>query len=121
MALAEAPPRDRVTLAASATAELPADWLTLNLATTRTAAMRLRCRPKSSRRWMPRWPRRVVWPKPGQVEVQTGGFAVNPRYNSRASISGWVGRAELIVEGRDSVAIAQLSGRITTLSVAGAV
>ena len=30
---------------------------------------------------------------------------------------GWSGRAELLVQGRDSAAIAQLVGRITTLTV----
>ncbi|MFO1228672.1 SIMPL domain-containing protein [Roseateles sp.] len=120
LALAEAPPRDRVTLAASATAELPADWLTLNLATTKDGsdAAAVQAQIKQALDAALAEARRVA--KPGQVEVQTGGFAVNPRYNSKGGISGWVGRAELIVEGRDSVAIAQLSGRITTLSVAGA-
>jgi len=63
--------------------------------------------------------------KPGQVEVQTGNFSLYPRYAnptspSRAApaITGWQGSAELIVEGRDMAAIGQLTGRITTMTIA---
>lgn len=120
LAAPEGPPRDRVMLSASATADLPADWLSLTLATSKDGgdAAAVQSQLKQALDAALAEARRVA--KPGQVEVQTGGFSVNPRYNSKGGISGWVGRAELIVEGRDGVAIAQLSGRINTLSVAGA-
>lgn len=60
----------------------------------------------------------------GQVEVQTGQFTLQPRYTSvparptQASLSGWQGSAELLVRGRDIAAIAQLSARIQTMSIA---
>ncbi len=54
--------------------------------------------------------------------MRTGNFSVYPRYASavsgRASISGWTGSAEVVVEGRDLAAIGALSGRITTMTVA---
>jgi predicted secreted protein len=61
--------------------------------------------------------------KPGQVDVQTGNFSLYPRYASPtksgpAVISGWQGSAELVVQGKDIPAIAQLSGRIQTMTVA---
>ncbi|MFM8766769.1 MAG: SIMPL domain-containing protein, partial [Rubrivivax sp.] len=62
--------------------------------------------------------------KPKALEVQTGMFSLNPRYanpNNRPaapSIAGWAGRAELLIEGRDLPAVAQLVGRLTTLTVA---
>ncbi len=61
--------------------------------------------------------------RPGQVEVQTGNFSLYPRYASASStksptISGWQGSAELIVEGKDMAAIGQLTGRITTMTIA---
>ncbi|MGZ8261285.1 MAG: SIMPL domain-containing protein [Caldimonas sp.] len=61
--------------------------------------------------------------RPGQVEVQTGNFSLYPRYanassSGRAAITGWQGNAELIVEGRDMAAIGQLTGRITTMTIA---
>ncbi|MDQ6638891.1 MAG: SIMPL domain-containing protein [Pseudomonadota bacterium] len=61
--------------------------------------------------------------RPGQVDVQTGAFSLYPRYanatsSNRAAITGWQGNAELIVEGRDMAAIGQLTGRITTMTIA---
>jgi predicted secreted protein len=61
--------------------------------------------------------------KPGQVEVQTGSFSLYPRYGNpkaggQPSIIGWQGTAELQVQGKDAAAIAQLSGRVTTMSIA---
>jgi predicted secreted protein len=57
--------------------------------------------------------------RPGQLEVRTGAFSLLPRYGSKASvITGWVGQGELVLEGRDMSAIAQLAGRLTTLTVA---
>jgi predicted secreted protein len=62
--------------------------------------------------------------KPGQVEVQTGNFALYPRYGNpgprggQPAITGWQGSAELQVQGRDAAAIAQLTGRVTTMTIA---
>ena len=56
--------------------------------------------------------------RPGQVDVQTGAFSLYPRYAPKGGISGWQGTAEVIVDGRDMAAIGQLSGRITTMTVA---
>jgi predicted secreted protein len=61
--------------------------------------------------------------RPGQLDVQTGNFSLYPRYANapsagRQSITGWQGSTELIVEGRDMAAIGQLSGRITTMTIA---
>jgi predicted secreted protein len=61
--------------------------------------------------------------RPGQLDVQTGNFSLFPRYapptsSGRSTISGWQGSAELVVDGRDTAAIAQLAGRITTMTIA---
>ena len=61
--------------------------------------------------------------KPGQVELQTGNFSLYPRYavpskGGQPQINGWQGTAELLVQGKDIPAIAQLSGRIQTMSIA---
>lgn len=55
--------------------------------------------------------------RPGQVDVSTGNFQIYPRYAQRGGVSGWQGSAELVVEGRDLQAVAQLVGRITTMTV----
>jgi predicted secreted protein len=60
--------------------------------------------------------------KPGQVEVQTGNFSLYPRYgsprNGQPTISGWQGTAELMVQGKDTTSIAQLTGRVSTMAIA---
>ena len=63
--------------------------------------------------------------KPGAVEVQTGGFSLYPRYRplttqpgAPTAISGWQGTAELLVSGKDAGTIAQLTGRIQTMTIA---
>ena len=61
--------------------------------------------------------------RPGQLDVQTGNFSLYPRYapptsSGRSTISGWQGSAELVVEGRDLAAIGELTGRITTMTIA---
>lgn len=56
--------------------------------------------------------------RPGQVDVQTGGFSLYPRYAAKGGISGWQGTAQVIVEGRDMAAIGQLSARIATMTIA---
>jgi predicted secreted protein len=55
--------------------------------------------------------------------VHTGNFSLYPHYapptsSGRSTISGWQGTAELVVDGRDTAAIAQLAGRITTMTIA---
>ena len=56
--------------------------------------------------------------RPGQLEVQTGNFSLYPRHTNKGAIAGWQGTAELIVEGRDLQAIGQLTGRVTTMTIA---
>jgi predicted secreted protein len=55
--------------------------------------------------------------KPGQLDVRTGAFSVFPRYGNKGAITGWQGSTELVIEGRDLPAIAQLSGRLGTLTI----
>ena len=60
--------------------------------------------------------------RPGQVAVRTGAFNLLPRYANKPGlapvISGWQGRAELVIEGSDTAAISALAGRLTGLTVA---
>jgi predicted secreted protein len=56
--------------------------------------------------------------KPGEVDVSTGNFSLNPRYQPKGGIAGWQGTAELVVEGRDVAAISRLTGRIQSMTIA---
>ena len=118
------PPVNVVSLSASASVEVAKDWLTVNFNTTRdgTDAAVVQAQLRQALDTALTEARKVA--KAGQLEVQTGGFSLFPRYaapvkgQAQGVISGWQGTTELIVEGRDTQAIAQLTGRIQTLSIA---
>jgi predicted secreted protein len=113
------PPQNVVSLSASATVEVSKDWLTVVFSTTREGsdAAAVQSQLKQALDAALAEARKVA--KPGQVEVQTGGFSLMPRYAPKGGqISGWQGSTELVVEGRDSTAIAQLTARVQTLTIA---
>jgi predicted secreted protein len=113
-----APPQNVVSLSATATVEVPKDWLTVVFSTTRegTDAAVVQSQLKTALDAALNEARKVA--KPGQVEVQTGGFSLNPRYAPKGGINGWQGSTELVVEGRDAPTIAALTGRVQTLTIA---
>jgi predicted secreted protein len=122
------PPQNVVSLSASASLEVPKDWLSVSFSTTREGpdAAAVQSQLRQALETALAEARRVA--KPGLLEVQTGGFSLFPRYapatpkqsaaGQAGGISGWQGNTELIVEGRDTQAIAQLTARIQTLSIA---
>ncbi|MDR7297462.1 putative secreted protein [Pelomonas aquatica] len=112
-------PRERLSLSASATAEVTRDVLGISFSTTREGpeAAAVQGALKQALDAALAEARKVA--KPGQVDVQTGGFSLYPRHDPKTGkINGWQGSAELQVEGRDTAAIAQLAGRVNTLSIA---
>ena len=111
------PPQGVVSLQASASLEVTKDLLGITLNTTREGAdaASVQSQLKQALDAALTEAKKVV--KPGQLDVQTGGFSLSPRYTSKGVINGWQGSAELIVEGRDMQAIGQLTGRITTLTI----
>lgn len=112
-------PQNVVSLSATASVEVVRDWLTVAFSTTREGsdATVVQSQLKQALDAALAEARKVA--KPGQLEVQTGQFALHPRYAPKGgTITGWQGSTELIVEGRDTQAIAQLAGRINTLTIA---
>ena len=119
------PPENVVTLSASAAVDVAQDWLTVVFSTSREGldAAALQSQLKQALDAALAEARKAA--KPGQLEVRTGAFSLYPRHapaSARAAgqggIVGWQGSAELVVEGRDVQAIAQLTGRIQTLTIA---
>jgi predicted secreted protein len=113
-----APPHGAVGLSASASVEVPRDLLSITFSTTREGpdAAAVQSQLKQALDAALAEARKAV--RPGQLDVQTGNFSIYPRTAPKGGISGWQGTAELVVEGRDLPAIAQLTGRIGTLTVA---
>jgi predicted secreted protein len=118
---ARAPERGVLSLNASATTEVAHDWLTVTFSTTVNAADAATVQKSLRKALEPALDKARAVAKPGQIEVQTGEFTVNPRYDENyQKIAGWAGTASLIVQGRDSAAISELVGQISSLTVAGA-
>ena len=106
------------TLSSSATVEVDRDLLTITLSTSKDGAdaALVQSQLKQALDAALVEARKVA--RPGQVELRSGAFTLAPRYTARGVTSGWQGTTELVVEGRDMPAIAQLTGSITTLTVA---
>ena len=118
-ARAEAPPPQGVlSLTANATVEVTKDVLSIMFSTTKEGADANAVQAQLKQALDAALGEAKKAARPGQVDVQTGAFSLYPRYASKGGISGWVGTAEVVVEGRDMAAIGQLSGRITTMTIA---
>jgi predicted secreted protein len=107
-----------VNLSASATVDLARDMLNVTLTATREGVDAAAVQGALKQALDAALVEAKKVAKPGQVEVQTGNFTIFPRYGKPNVISGWQGSAELVVEGRDMQAIAALTGRITSMTIA---
>lgn len=52
-----------------------------------------------------------------KMEVRTGAFSLSPSYNDKRQITGWQGRAELVLEGRDFSRITAAAATATTMTI----
>ena len=112
------PRRDALSLSATASQEVTRDLLSLVFTTTKEGADAGSVQAALKQALDAALAEARKAAKPGQLDVQTGGFSLYPRYSPKGGgINGWTGSAELIVEGKDTAAIAQLSSRITTMSI----
>ena len=106
-----------VQLSASATVDVPQDWLTITLTVTRdgTDAATVQQQLRQALDGALTLARSVA--KPGAMEVKTGQFSLQPRYGKEGRIVSWLGSAELILEGRDFVQLGATAGKIQSLVV----
>ncbi len=113
-----APPQNVLSMAASATQEVTQDLLMIVLATSREGsdAATVQAQLRQALDTALTEARKAA--RPGQVDVRTGNFSLQPRYTPKGQINGWQGNAELVLEGRDLPALAQLAGKLNTLSIA---
>jgi predicted secreted protein len=112
------PPEGVVSLASSASVEVTKDVLAVALSASREGqdAASVQSQLKQALEAALVEARRAA--RPGQVEVQAGNFSLYPRYSNKGTVTGWMGSTELLIEGRDMQAIGQLTGRITTMTIA---
>lgn len=112
-----APPQNVVSISASATTEVTKDLLAITFGTTREGADAGTVQAQLKQALDAALAEAKKVARPGQVEVQTGNFALYPRYSPKGGLNGWQGSAELVVQGQDTVAISQLAGRLATMTV----
>lgn len=124
MAQTTAPRLDLLQLSASASQEVSRDTLSLSFSTTKEGADATQVQNQLKKALDEALAEARKIAKPGQVEVQAGNLGLYPRYaevktpsGTHNQISGWQGTVEMQVQGRDMVAISQLSGRIKSLSI----
>jgi len=112
-------PHNVVTLAASASTEVMQDRLSMLLAVTRegsdAAAVQTQLKSVLDAALTEA---KASAGAGGGFEVRTGAFSLYPRYGKEGRISGWQGRAELVLEGRDTARITATAGKLTGLTVA---
>ncbi len=111
-------PESVLELSASATVQVPNDWMVVEFTATRDGAEAgaVQAALKASLGAALALAQREARPD-GGVEVEGGGFSLQPRLDAKGRIDGWSGTTGLRVQGRDMAAIAALVGRVTTMSV----
>lgn len=112
-------PRNLVQLSASATIEVPQDWLTLTLSTSRDGPDAALVQTQLKQALDAALTQARARAQPGQLDVRTGNFNLSPRHSREGQITTWQGRTELVLEGRDFARIAAVAGAITSLTIGG--
>ena len=111
-------PEGVVTLASSAQVQVPNDWITVQFSTSKegTDANAVQAALKEALGAALAQARAVAKPD-GHVEVQGGGFSLQPRFNNKGVVNGWTGTTSLVVQGRDMGTIAELAGKVQSMTV----
>jgi len=111
-------PEGVVSLNSSATIQVPNDWITVQFSTSKegTDASAVQAALKEALASALAQARQVAKPD-GHVEVQGGGFSLQPRFNAKGVVNGWTGSTSMTVQGRDMGTIAELAGRIQSMTV----
>ncbi len=111
-------PEGVVSLNSSATVDIPNDWITVQFTTSKegTDANAVQAALKEAAAAALAQARQVA-KGDGHVEVQGGGFSLQPRFNAKGVVNGWSGTTSLVVQGRDMGTIAELAGRVQSMTV----
>lgn len=110
-------PQNIAQLSASGTVEVPQDWLTISMNTTREGSDALAVQTQLKQALDAALAEARKAAQPGQIEVRTGHFGLSPRHGRDGRINGWQGTTEMIIEGRDFARLSALAGRIQTLTL----
>ena len=104
-------------LSASAQTEVPQDWLVITLSVQKEGLQAPAVQKQLNAILSAALAVATPMAKPGAVEVTTGEMNVSPRYGRDGKMNGWVGSAQLALQGRDAEQITTLAGRLQELTV----
>ena len=104
-------------LSAQGTVEVQQDMLSISLATSRDGADAATVQTQLKQALDAALAEARKTALPGQMDVRTGNFNLNPRYGKDGKINGWQGRTELVLEGRDFTRITTTAGKIQSLTL----
>ena len=112
-------PQDVLTLSASSSVEVQYDVIAMTISATREGSDASVVQSQLRQAVDAALSEARKAQRPGQIDVRTGAFSLTPRYGNRgAQITGWIGTGEVVLEGRDMAAIAQVAARLATMTVA---
>jgi len=111
-------PQDVLTLSASSSVEVQYDVIAMTMSATREGSDASVVQSQLRQAVDAALSEARKAQRPGQIDVRTGAFSLTPRYGNRdAQITGWIGTGEVVLEGRDMAAIAQVAARLATMTV----
>ncbi len=116
-AMTIAPPQNVLQLTASGQVEVLQDMLTLSLTTNREGSDAAAVQAELRKALDAALAQVKPGAQAGQMDVRTGDFSIHPRYHRDGKISGWQGRAELLLEGRDFPRITQAAARASSMTI----
>ncbi|MBA3588554.1 SIMPL domain-containing protein [Methylibium sp.] len=117
-AAAEATPREHLlNFSASARLEVEQDLLGITLAVTREGSNAAAVQAQLKQVLDAALSETRPSAKAGAMEVRTGNFSLYPRHDKNGRIDGWQGRAELVLEGKDTERVAAAAVRLAGMNV----
>lgn len=104
-------------LSASAQTDVPQDWLVMRLSVQKEGLQAPAVQKQLNAVLAAALAVAGPMAKPSALEVRTGEMNVSPRYGRDGKINGWVGTAQLVLQGRDAEQIATLAAQLQEMTV----
>ncbi len=113
-------PQHQISLSAQAQTEAVPDWLSVVLTVQRdgTEPQALQAQiQKALDAALTQAKTNAAQAAKGGMEVRSGAFQMQPRYGANGRMNGWVGQAELVLQGRDLARLTQTAAQLNTMVV----
>lgn len=117
---AEAAPRENMlSFSAEARLEVVQDLLSITLAVTREGSDAAAVQAQLKQVLDAALAEAKRGARPDAMEVRTGNFSLYPSHDRQGRINGWQGRAELVLEGKDTQRVVTTAGRLAGMNITG--